>query len=70
MKTKRTLFIAGTLLLFPLITNVLLAQTTHRVPADFPKIQTAMDAAQEGDTVLVSPACITKTCSCAGATLC
>jgi len=55
MKTKRTLFIAGTLLLFSVITNALLAQTTHRVPADFPKIQTAIDAAQVGDTVLVSP---------------
>lgn len=41
------------LLLF--LTHLLPAQTTRRVPADFPSIQTAINAAQEGDTVLVSP---------------
>ncbi|MFM9948713.1 MAG: FG-GAP-like repeat-containing protein [Saprospiraceae bacterium] len=55
MKTKRTLLPASIFLLFSLITNLLTAQTTYRVPADFPKIQAAIDAAQTGDTVLVSP---------------
>ncbi|MDQ2844261.1 MAG: hypothetical protein M3Y72_25115, partial [Acidobacteriota bacterium] len=31
------------------------AQTTIRVPQDYPTIQAAVDAAQNGDTVLVSP---------------
>lgn len=39
------------LLFFPML---LLAQV-HRVPADFSSIQAAVNAAQEGDTVLVSP---------------
>ncbi len=55
MKTKRSLSFAGLFLLFSLIINSLLAQNTHHVPADFPKIQAAIDAAQVGDTVLVSP---------------
>ena len=55
MKTKRTLLTTGLFLLFTLKINFLNAQTTHRVPADFPKIQGAIDAAQTGDTVLVSP---------------
>lgn len=39
-------------LLFPFL---LFSQTTRHVPADFPTIQAAVNAAQEGDTVLVSP---------------
>lgn len=31
------------------------AQTLRRVPGDYPSIQAAVDAAQKGDTVLVSP---------------
>ncbi len=55
MKTKHTLLLTSLFLLFSLKINLLPAQTTHRVPADFPKIQLAIDAAQTGDTVLVSP---------------
>jgi len=42
------------MLLAPMAMSVA-AQTTHHVPADFPTIQDAIDAASEGDTVLVSP---------------
>lgn len=55
MNTKHSLLLAGLALLFSLKINDLVAQTTHRVPADFPKIQLAINAAQAGDTVLVSP---------------
>ncbi|MBC7775868.1 MAG: VCBS repeat-containing protein [Phycisphaerae bacterium] len=55
MKIKHHLPLAGLSLLFSLTINYLPAQNTHRVPADFPKIQAAIDAAQVGDTVLVSP---------------
>ena len=55
MKTKHALHMVCILLLLSLTTNILTAQTTHRVPANFPKIQAAIDAAQTGDTVLVSP---------------
>ncbi len=43
------------LLLCILKINLLSAQNTIRVPADQPSIQAAVNAAQEGDTVLVSP---------------
>ncbi|MFN0034946.1 MAG: FG-GAP-like repeat-containing protein [Saprospiraceae bacterium] len=56
MNTKRSLLLAGIALLSSLCRpESAYAQTTHRVPADFPKIQAAIDAAQTGDTVLVSP---------------
>jgi hypothetical protein len=42
------------LLLFSLASGLAQAQTLH-VPADYPTIQSAVFAAQEGDTVLVSP---------------
>lgn len=45
-------FLQLCLLLFP---AGLMAQTTRLVPAAYPSIQAAVDAAQEGDTVLVSP---------------
>ena len=55
MNTKHSLPLAGLFLLFLLNIQLLSAQTTLHVPADFPKIQLAIDAAQTGDTVLVSP---------------
>ncbi len=56
MNTKHYLLLAGLVLLCMLCHPVKAhAQATHRVPADFPKIQLAIDAAKAGDTVLVSP---------------
>ena len=37
------------------VSPALFGQTTHDVPADFATIQAAIDAALDGDTVLVAP---------------
>ncbi len=55
MKTKTFLPLAGLILVFCLHTNLLPAQNTLLVPSGFATVQQAVDAAQEGDTVLVSP---------------
>ncbi len=55
MKTKLHLFAAGLFLIFSLKTNLLQSQTIRLVPANYATVQAAVDAAQEGDTVLVSP---------------
>lgn len=55
MKTTHFYGAAALVFLFLLQGSTLSAQTTHRVPADYPGIQLAIDAAQTGDTVLVSP---------------
>ncbi|MEO6037994.1 MAG: hypothetical protein ABIQ93_06225, partial [Saprospiraceae bacterium] len=52
--TKK-LFLQLPLLAFFLAFHCHLNAQTHQVPADFPTIQAAINAAQEGDTVLVSP---------------
>lgn len=41
--------------LFSLLSAASAAQTTHRVPADFPTIRAAIAAAVDGDRVLVAP---------------
>ncbi|MCB0542641.1 MAG: VCBS repeat-containing protein [Saprospiraceae bacterium] len=55
MKTSAFLLRAGAVALYALFISGVSAQTTLHVPADFPAIQSAIDQAQEGDTVLVSP---------------
>jgi hypothetical protein len=55
MKTTRIYGAAALIGLTIFCSTGLLAQTTRRVPADFSSIQLAIDAAQTGDTVLVSP---------------
>ncbi|MFN0214102.1 MAG: FG-GAP-like repeat-containing protein [Saprospiraceae bacterium] len=55
MNTKHYLSISTCFLLLNLNARFGSAQSTFHVPADFPKIQSAIDAAQTGDTVLVSP---------------
>lgn len=39
----------------PTLTHAANGGTTYRVPRDFPTIQTAVDAASPGDTIIVSP---------------
>lgn len=56
MNTKTTLF-ASLAILLPFL---LLSQTTRRVPADYATVQAAIDAAQTGDTVLLSPGTYTE----------
>jgi hypothetical protein len=51
MKTKATLLICLSILIFPLFATSQIIQ----VPDDYPLIQEAIDAANEGDTVLVAP---------------
>ena len=55
MKTKPFLPFAGLMLIFLLTINDLSAQNTLLVPAQYASVQLAVNAAQEGDTVLVSP---------------
>lgn len=57
MNTKHKSPLAAGLALFACLVclGTVNAQRVRRVPADFPKIQLAIDAAQTGDTVLVSP---------------
>ncbi|MBK7940061.1 MAG: VCBS repeat-containing protein [Lewinellaceae bacterium] len=55
MKTNYYLPRAGFLLAFCLTISLLSAQTTRYVPTHYASIQLAVDAAQEGDTVLVYP---------------
>lgn len=50
-----SLMVRLSLCLLPGLPNLGLAAKTIRVPADFPTVQAAVDAALEGDTVLVSP---------------
>jgi hypothetical protein len=50
MKTVATVLFA-----LNLVTGSALAQVTRHVPADFPTIQAAINAAVDGDTVLVAP---------------
>lgn len=52
MKTTHALRALFTFLLFPFFLS---SQTTRLVPAEYSSIQSAVNAAQEGDTVLVSP---------------
>ena len=52
MKTTHALLYLFPFLLFPFLLS---SQTTRLVPAGYATIQSAVNAAQEGDTVLVSP---------------
>ena len=47
--------VAVVLLFAPLATGLAQGKRVLRVPADFPKVQVAIDSAKEGDTVLVAP---------------
>ena len=47
--------VAVSLLAVPVVAGHAQAKRVLRVPADFPKVQTAIDSAKEGDTVLVAP---------------
>lgn len=51
----RRVFLPASLCLFSLLPSLGFAQSTIHVPADAPTIQTAIFAAQNGDTVLVAP---------------
>ncbi|HKZ93706.1 MAG TPA: S8 family serine peptidase [Candidatus Bathyarchaeia archaeon] len=56
MKKIRSLLISGLLLfsMFSMLLSQVKAQETIRVPQDYPTIQAAISAANQGDTVLVS----------------
>ena len=47
--------VASILLFVPVTAGLAQAKRVLRVPADFAKVQTAIDSAKEGDTVLVAP---------------
>ncbi|HEY1937258.1 MAG TPA: choice-of-anchor D domain-containing protein [Candidatus Angelobacter sp.] len=51
----RRVFLVASLCFFALLPGLSFAQNTIHVPADVPDIQTAIFAAQNGDTVLVAP---------------
>ena len=47
--------VAVVLLFAPLATGLAQGKRVLRVPAEFQKVQVAIDSAKEGDTVLVAP---------------
>ncbi len=69
--SKIVLSLLALALAFFAVTPVSFAQATHRVPQDFPTIQSAVNAANAGDTIRVGPgrwcgARITKTLNLVG----
>jgi len=55
MTSVRSRAVSQIFLFFLLISTAAIAQNTINVPADQPTIQAAINAAQNGDTVLVAP---------------
>jgi hypothetical protein len=69
--SKLVLSVLGFALAVFSVTQVSFAQATHRVPQDFPTVQSAVNAASAGDTIRVGPgrwcgARITKTLNLVG----